>query len=393
MFKKTKNDKLDIEQINESVGLLSRILKILFFVLIVICVLMGTYILKQWKVFSIIKSILKILTPFFIGFFIAWLFNPAVTKLSKKMKRGYATLIIYTLFLIVLALIIFYCIPTIISQLNDFVKVIPSLKNILSDIIDDSYDTISPVINFDLNTLRSQLYDLIMSFGQDVSVDLPSRLLSIITSIISGLGTFLIGLVIGAYMLLDFDGISKHILSLFPAKTRKHISDLLAIADQTLVNFIKGTILISIILTIFTYILFVLIGIKAPLLFAIFVGFTNIIPYIGPYIGGIPVVLVGFSQNFYSGFFVLLAVVAAQALDGYILRPILLGKGLNLHPVTIIISLLLFGHFFGIMGMILSMPIVATIKLIYGYYDEKYDFFNRKENEKEIEKEKLKEEE
>ena len=334
------------------------------------------------------KSILDVLTPFFIGFFIAWLFNPIVTKLSKKMKRGYATAIVYFLFIVLLGLIIFYCIPTIISQLNDFGKVIPALKSTISKYVDDSYKFLSPIIDFDLKTLRNDLYDIIMNFGQDITVDLPSKLLSFVGSVISGLGSFVIGLVIGAYMLLDFDGISKHLLSLFPEKPRKHIYELLTIANDTLIRFIQGTLLISIILTVVTYIAFLILGIKAPLLFAIFVGFTNIIPYVGPYIGGIPVVLVGFSQDITIGILVIFVVVAAQALDGYILRPILLGKGLNLHPVTIIISLLLFGHFFGIIGMILSMPIVATLKLIYTYYDDQYDFFNRRENEKEIEKEK-----
>ena len=382
MFKKIKNDKIDIEQVNSSVQLLNRILKLLFLVLIIISILMVTYIIRQWNIIPVLDSILDILTPFFIGFFIAWLFNPLVTRLSKKMKRGYATVIVYLLFLILLGCIIFYCIPTIISQLNDFGKIIPIFKNSVGDLIDQGYNKLSPIVDLDLDTLKSQLYDIIMSFGQDITVELPGKLLSIFTSIISGLGSFFIGLVIGAYMLLDFQGISKHILSFFPEKPRKHISDLISIADKTLVRYIQGTLLISIILSLFTYIAFLILGIKAPLLFALFIGFTNIIPYIGPYIGGVPVVLVGFSVNFYTGIIVILIVVAAQAIDGYILRPILLGKGLNLHPVTIIISLLIFGHFFGILGMILSMPIVATIKLIYNYYDEQFDFFNHRENKK-----------
>ena len=388
MFRKNKSNQIDYEKVNDSVFLLNKILKILFFAIVVVCILLGTYIVREWKLLKLFKSILDVLTPFFIGFFIAWLFNPIVTKLSKKMKRGYATAIVYFLFIVLLGLIIFYCIPTIISQLNDFGKVIPTLKSTISKYVDDSYKFLSPIIDFDLKTLRNDLYDIIMNFGQDITVDLPSKLLSFVGSVISGLGSFIIGLVIGAYMLLDFDGISKHLLSLFPEKPRKHIYELLTIANDTLIRFIQGTLLISIILTIVTYIAFLILGIKAPLLFAIFVGFTNIIPYVGPYIGGIPVVLVGFSQDITIGILVIFVVVAAQALDGYILRPILLGKGLNLHPVTIIISLLLFGHFFGIIGMILSMPIVATLKLIYTYYDDQYDFFNRRENEKEIEKEK-----
>ena len=322
MFRRNRADQIDFEKVNDSVFLLNKILKILFVAIIVACVLIGTYIIREWKLLKIFKSIIDVLTPFFVGFFIAWLFNPLVTKLSTKMKRGYATAIVYLGFILLLGLVILYCIPTIISQLNDFGKVIPSLKKTMSGYVDDGYKLLSPVMNLDLETLRNDIYDIIMNFGQDITVDLPSRLLSIVASVASGLGTFVIGLVIGAYMLLDFDGISKHLLSFFPARPRKHIQELLTIANDTLIRFIQGTLLISVILTIVTYIAFLILGIKAPLLFAIFVGFTNIIPYVGPYIGGIPVVLVGFSQNFTIGILVIGVVVAAQALDGYILRPI-----------------------------------------------------------------------
>ena len=342
-----------------------------------------TYIFKQWKIILIFKTIIKILIPFFIGLFIAWLFNPIVSLLSKKMKRGYATLIVYTLFLLVLFLAVFYCIPTMIIQLNDFVKVVPKLKAISVDVVNDVFDSISPMINVDSETIKKQIYDTIITFGTELTSDLPNKVISIGTSIISGFGTFLIGLVIGVYMLLDFNGISKHILSLFSKRAQDEIKELFTLANKTLLNFIQGTILISIILTIFTYIAFLLLGIKAPLLFALSCGITNIIPYIGPYIGGIPVALVGFSQSFTTGLLTIIVVVAAQALDGYILRPILLGRGLSLHPVTIIISLLIFGHFFGIIGMLLAMPIVSIIKIIFNYYDAKYDFFNRHEENNE----------
>ena len=379
MFNKNKSDKIDIAQINESVNLLNKILKILFFVLIIIGIFVANYILKEWKILQFIKVILNILTPFFIGFFIAWLFNPLVVRLSSKMKRSYATLIVYFGFLIVFTVFIFYCVPTMLTQLNDFSKILPMLQGTTNELIDGFYNFISQYFDFDVETLKLHFYNIIMDVGSDLTDDLPSTIVSIVTKVFSGLGIFLIGLVIGLYMLFDFDGMSAHVLSFFPKRMARSIRDLFEIADKTLVKFIQGTLMISLILALFTYVAFLLIGVKAPLLFGIFVGITNIIPYVGPYLGGIPVVLVGFSQSMTSGLLVIIAVVAAQALDGYVLRPILLGRGLNLHPVTIIIALLIFGHFFGIIGMILSMPVVATIKVIFNYYDEKYDFFNRRE--------------
>lgn len=377
-----KNDKLDYEEVNKSVHLLNQILKILFFVLIVVGIFVINYILKEWKILLICKTIFKILIPFFIGLFIAWLFNPAVTKLSKKMNRGLASIIVYTVFLLVITIFIIYCVPTMVSQLNEFVKVIPNLQKSASKIVDTFYDILSPYLSIDIDTAKLKMYDLIKNIASEMTSDLPSKIVSILTLFVSGFGTLLIGFVIGIYILIDFDGISKHIINIFPKKFQDDVKELIKIANTSLNNFIRGTLLISLIIAAFTYILFLLIGIKAPLLFALFCGITNIIPYIGPYIGGIPVSLVGFSQGMSSGIFTVIAVVLAQALDGYILQPILLGRGLKLHPVTIIIGLLIFGHFFGIIGMLLAMPIMSIVKLVYEYYDNKYDFFNRKSNDK-----------
>lgn len=376
MFRKTnKTDKIDYEKVNDTVVLLNKILKILFFVLIVSGVFITTFILKQWNIFPFISIILKILTPLFIGFFIAWLFNPIVTKMSKgKMKRGYATLIVYSIFIILLLLALIYCVPTMTSQLNDFVKVFPKLKLTISSIIDNLYDIFSPITNLDIETLKKELLEAVMNIGQDITVNLPSKLITIVSSIISGIGTVIVGLVIGIYMLLDFDNISNHILSLFPGHIQKDLSNLFSMANKTLVNYIQGTLFIAFIVFLVSYIEFLILGVKAPLLFALFCGITNIIPYVGPFIGGVPVALVGFTESYSTGIFVIIAIILVQSLDGYILKPLLLGKGLKLHPVTIILALLVFGHFFGIIGMIFAMPIVATFKLIFSYYNEKYQF-------------------
>ena len=104
---------------------------------------------------------------------------------------------------------------------------------------------------------------------------------------------------------------------------------------------------------------------------------------------GIPAILVGFSQSPVTGLLVLIFIIVAQALESNFLHPIVIGKKLDLHPVTIVISLLIFGHFFGIMGMIIATPVVAMLKSLYIFFDEKYEFFGyaKEENvKKEISK-------
>ena len=107
---------------------------------------------------------------------------------------------------------------------------------------------------------------------------------------------------------------------------------------------------------------FTIADLKAAALFAFFCGITNIIPYIGPYIGAVPAAIVAFSQSTGIGIAVLIVILIIQGLEGNLLQPIVMSRTMKLSPVTVIVSLLIFGYFWGVFGMILSSPIVATLK-------------------------------
>ena len=102
----------------------------------------------------------------------------------------------------------------------------------------------------------------------------------------------------------------------------------------------------------------------------------NVIPYAGPYLGGIPAVIVGFSQGTGIGIAVLISIIVIQFVEGNVLQTLIISKTTKLNPVTIIIGLLIFGHFFGIIGMLLSTPIIGVLKVIIKYFDEKYNLLN-----------------
>ena len=119
------------------------------------------------------------------------------------------------------------------------------------------------------------------------------------------------------------------------------------------------------------------IGLSTPLLFGLICGITNIIPYIGPWIGGAICVIVGFTISPMVGIFAALVAFAIQQIDSIILQPLVMGKTMKLHPVTIMIGLLVFGYFFGMIGMIFATPIMAGVKIIINHFDEKFEIMDR----------------
>jgi predicted PurR-regulated permease PerM len=122
----------------------------------------------------------------------------------------------------------------------------------------------------------------------------------------------------------------------------------------------------------FTFIGLIISGISSPLLFAIFCGITNIIPYFGPYIGGIPTVIVAFSISPMCGIIAAITIIIVQFIDGNIINPIVVGKATDIHPITIVIGLLVFEHYFGIIGMIIATPVIGAIKILFHFFNEKY---------------------
>ena len=183
-------------------------------------------------------------------------------------------------------------------------------------------------------------------------------------------------MIIGLYLLFDFDNSIKKIISFIPKKYQRTLDDICSRMDTTLKNFVQGTLIDASIIFFSCAIGFWFAGLKAPLLFGLFCGITDLIPYIGPYIGGTAAVIVGFSQSPTIGILALIVIVVFQVLESYIIQPIVMSKTMKLHPVTILIGLTIFGHFFGIPGMVLATPIIAFFKIIFKYVNNKFNLID-----------------
>lgn len=376
------NEKLDVNKINEGLRVGVTALKILLFMLVVALVYLVTLILAKWNVLPVLLDILKVISPLFIGLVVAWLLDPFVTKLHKKgVSRGLGVVFTYVLMFIVIALFFWLTIPAISSQINDFVSSIPSFISYLKEGIDGIFDSISKVSGYDLTSSKIEVYDAINRIGSSLTVDLPNLIVSILSSIINGGINLVFGLIIGFYMLFDFGNIRKHFVSFIPEVKQDDVNHLLDKLNGVLRNYVHGTFLIMAILFTFQAIGLTIAGMNAPLVFALFCAVTNVIPYFGPYIGGIPTVLVAFSISPMVGVLSLVSVLISQTLESYFLQPIVMSKSMKLHPVTIMLGLLLFGHFFGIIGMIIATPVISVFKTVWMHYNEKYDLLEKFKNE------------
>ena len=222
--------------------------------------------------------------------------------------------------------------------------------------------------------------NLIKSINDYVNNLTSNNLTGVVDKVGSSIKTLMdifLGLLIAFYLSLDFRKVNKYLNIIVPKKYHEELNEIKHSLNEMLRSYVNGTLLSCLFVMILSLIGFLIAGISSPLLFAIFCAITNIIPYFGPYIGGIPVVIVGFAINPVTGIICLITVVLVQFLEGNILHPLIVGKAVSLHPITMMLSLLVFQYFFGILGMILAAPIVATLKILYNFLENKYHFMNK----------------
>ena len=374
--KKNKDVKLDVRGINSIIKLTKKLLQIGLYMAIILIIYFGIVLGKEAGLFELIVNVLGIISPLFIGLVIAWLFNPLVNKLKNRgLNRTLSAVLVYVVMLGIITLALFALVPTLYTQIHDFAKVVPTIFDKFQNYIDGVFQKLDTIQNFDAWAIRDGLFEQIEGVGTGIASSLPNMLISIISSFASGMGSIIVGLIIGFFLLVSFESTDSFI-DFLPKKIQTATRELLQKIDDALRSFVTGSILDCTFIFIISSIGLYFAGLKAPLLFGLFCGITNIIPYAGPYIGGIPAVLVGFSQGITTGILTLIVLCVIQFLEGNFLQPVILSKTTKLHPVTIILGLLIFGNLWGILGMIISTPLLAALKAIILFFDEKYDILD-----------------
>ena len=367
-----KDDKkINVKNVNELTSVSTKILRILYFLIIVLAIYVLTLVNKEWGVFKFIWSIMTVISPLFLGILIAYLFNPLIIRMTNSLKinRAIATSIVYIALIIILYLFCSYLFPLIGRELNDLIKYLPTVF----DSVNEVTSNILKKINIDgINVDTLNIKNILMNTLTNITTNMPTKLFSTLSSIISKLGIFLLSLIISFYLLIDFDRAQENIYIFIPRKYRKSTHKLLSDISEQVFSFVKGTGLIALLVFVVSSICFGIAGLRAAVFFALWNAVTNIIPYIGPYIGGIPIIAVAFATDYKLGIIILIVVLAIQLIESYILHPIVMSKTMKLHPVTIIIGLLIFGHFFGIIGMLIATPATAILKTIWLFVDDKY---------------------
>lgn len=370
-MKKEDNKEINKKDLNEVIALSKKILKLLYIVFIAMLILVGIIACKELLVYKFFIDLFKVISPFFIGFILAWLLRPLVKKLNQKLKNNtLSAALVFAIFILLIFILLYVFIPTVYNEVNELVGMLPSFVERATNKINEIFNNFQES-GLNLNDFKDKVLSTITSYSIEIASDLPNTIISFVISLFSGIGTFGMGLIIGIYMLIDYDNIGAHFKKLFPKKIQNDIHYLTSRISVEVRKCVNGTFLVALMVLVCDSIGFALVGLRAPLLFGVICGITDLIPFIGPYIGGATAVLVGVTQDPLIGIGTLIICVIVQIIENYILQPIVMSRASQTHPVLIIIALLVFGHFFGVIGMILAAPILTLLRVIIDFVKEK----------------------
>lgn len=323
-----------------------------------------------------VSRIINIFIPMLGGIFLSLALNPLVNFLRKIVKvKLVAVLLAYIIFISVLTLFTLLIIPQIGRSLTTFIhdspKIIAGIENIFRDPPEflDFIETKDAYAFYQNNIPRVVERLTVLS-----STMVGMTILSVI-NITSAFIKFVMALIISAYIIWDkthFEKLYKRVLySFFEKDTSSRIIKLVDELNNNVVSFISGKLLDSLIIAIITYLgTRFLINAQYPMILALIIGITNMIPYFGPLIGGVPAVIITLLVDPIKGLWMILFVIVIQQFDGLILGPKILGIQLDLKPIWIIIAIIIGGGLFGVWGMFFATPVAALLKTILYTYME-----------------------
>ena len=306
--------------------------------------------------------------PVLVALVIVYLLNPVVSRLqARRIPRVWGTLITYVVFLTVVGVALRFLIPLVADQVSSFVSSVPDL----------------------LGRAQQSLTDLARRLGIDVrSSDILaslspggeagsfiSRIFSFTAGFLHWLVVFVLGAVLGFYLLVDLPKVQRTSMAMMPSGRHEEVRSVLEKMGRALGGYFRGQLLVAAFVGVASMLGLFIVGLPYWALVGAVAGLFNLIPLIGPFIGAIPAVFIAFTTTDSTGLLHLepgwplaigasVALLVVQQIDNHIISPNVMARTVKLHPVTVMLGLLIGGTLAGLVGMLFTVPVIASAKIV-----------------------------
>ncbi|MEQ6354683.1 AI-2E family transporter [Lysinibacillus sp. M3] len=336
---------------------------------ILLALLVIKYFIEIHWIFSPLVIILKaIFVPLLLGGVLYYVTEPIQRFLEKRKWPRWASILTIIVGLIALVGSFGWIVGNPIAvQVNNLVKNVPQISASIQDAADyvlRNRDNFPPQLK--------DLIDNMANYVQDIAFAASKGLVSFLQSVVS---VSLLAILIPfffIFMLKDHEKFAPSVYKYFSGERREWVKKTLSEIDGVLRSYIQGQLQISFLLALIMYVGYLIIGLEYSLLLVIFAFFMNMIPFIGPWIAFTPALIVAVVQDPVLVIWVSVVTLVAQQIDSNFITPNVMGKTLDIHPLTVITVILAAGNIAGFIGIIIAVPFYAVLKVIASnIYDER----------------------
>jgi len=315
-----------------------------------------------WKILAMAALIgiaflsIDILVAVLLAIIISSSLDPFVTFLEKRrIPRLLGTLMIYILSLIGLTLFIYIVLPLFLVELNNFVN-----SNISASATVASPGGVNASI-FETFTATINQFIANLSTG-------TTSLIAVLSQVLGGLVTAVVIVVISFYLTIGRDGVERFLSTILPLQYRTPVLSVYERVREKISHWFVGQLFLSLIIGVLTYIGLLILGVKYAFIIAITAAILELIPYVGPIFSGTLAVLVAVATSGTLAIYTLILFIVIQQLEQHLLVPSVNRYTTDLNPVIIIIALLVGAKVFGILGIILAVPVAVAVQEIVRYW-------------------------
>lgn len=328
-------------------------------------------------IWAVLLRLLSILTPFVIGFVIAFLlfapvnrfdefFRKRKAKFFQKAARPLSVVIVYVLALGVVVGLVYIVIPALVAALKDFVANVPTYYANVMSFIGQYTQPGGLLENFDIQGKVNELYGFAQQY---LTVERILSYVSSISQVTSSVVDGLMAIIISVYMLLGRESLvaaSKSVLGLmFKPHTMQSLSLYGHKTARIFYNYIYSQLLDALVVGVLATIGFLLARMPNAPVFGMLLGIMNMVPYFGALIGGVlSVFIMLLSGNLYGALFIAVYIIVMQQIDANIIQPRIIGDNVGIRPIYVLLGITVFGGLFGFWGIFLGAPCIAVVQML-----------------------------
>ncbi|MEK7537583.1 MAG: AI-2E family transporter [Patescibacteria group bacterium] len=300
---------------------------------------------------AFIYQVRDVLIIVFVALVLAAAIDPWITALQRRgIPRGVGIAIIFISLIAFISLVLIALVPLLADQLTQFIQAFPQLYARGFSLIQGVKDQAI------LEGLQKGVESLNSAVGQ-----LTKGFFSGVVGFFGGVFTFISIFVLTFYLTMEEQGMKRLAIDIAPARYRPYLTKLFRRIEERLGHWLRGQLLLGVIIAGATYLGLTLLGVKYALVLALIAGITELLPAIGPFIGAIPAVIVALSQQPILALWVGLLYLGIQQLENHLIVPRVMSKATGLNPAIIIIAILVGAKLAGMIGVILAVPTVIII--------------------------------